>query len=423
MKRTRLTAMLLTIPLILTGCGSAAMTSEPDDTIIAVTEPTTESTTEPTTEATTEPTTEPPVQLDIDLTLDEKIYQLFIVKPEQLVNQKNVQYAGDATKAALDARHVGGLVYFADNLRSISQARDLLHNTQDLAMQDGGVGVFLAVDEEGGSVARCGKKLGAAPMDTMEVIGGRNNHDEAIEVGQTLGRVLNVLGFNLDFAPVADVNLNAQNELGDRIFSSSPDVVANMVDGVVTGIQEQGTVAATLKHFPGMGAAGGDTHEDNKVTISRSLDQLRGAEFVPFQKGIGAGADFVMVSHVTVTGVGDGLPSCLSPVVCTDLLRGELGFEGIIISDSMQMQAITGNYDSGEAAVKALQAGCDMILMPVDLDAAAAGVKEAVENGTLSERRIDRSVKRILDEKKKLGILQHSEPESTEEAETESTAP
>ena len=227
-----------------------------------------------------------------------------------------------------------------------------------------------------------------------------------------------MLGFNLDFAPVADVNLNANNELGDRIFSTSPDVVANMVDGVVTGIQENGTVAATLKHFPGMGAAGGDTHSDGKVVISRSLDQMRGAEFVPFQQGISAGADFVMVSHVTVTGAGDSLPSCLSPVVCTDLLRNELGFQGIIVTDSMQMQSITANYDSGEAAVKALQAGCDMILMPMDLDKAVAGVQEAVENGTLTEQRIDKSVKRILDEKKKLGILQHAEPAATEATES-----
>ena len=416
MRAKRILAFLTAIPLILTGCGSVAKTAEPAETLAAVTEPTTAPPTEPTTEAPTEPPTEPPVKLDIQMTLEDKIYQLFIVTPEALVKTKGVQYAGDQTKAALDARHVGGLVYFESNMRSISQARDLLHNTQDYAMQDGGIGVFLAVDEEGGSVARCGRKLGAAPMDTMESYGSRNSHDEAIEVGQTLGRVLGMLGFNLDFAPVADVNLNPNNELGDRIFSSSPDVVANMVDGVVTGIQEQGTVAATLKHFPGMGAAGGDTHEDGKVVISRSLDQMRGAEFVPFQQGISAGADFVMVSHVTVTGAGDGLPSCLSPVICTDLLRKELGFEGIIITDSMQMQSITANYDSGQAAVKALEAGCDMILMPVDLDAAVAGVQEAVENGTLTEQRIDRSVKRILDEKKKLGILQHKEAptESTE---------
>jgi beta-N-acetylhexosaminidase len=248
-------------------------------------------------------------------------------------------------------------------------------------MEEGGIGMFLAVDEEGGSVARCGQKLGAAPMDTMEEIGGRNSHDEAVEVGQTLGRVLHHLGFNLDFAPVADVNLNPDNELGDRIFSTSPDVVSNMVDGVVTGIQDDHKVAATLKHFPGLGAEGGNTHDDNKVVIKRTLDQMREAEFIPFQSGIDAGAGFVMVTHATVTGVGDDLPSCLSPVVCTDLLRDELGFEGIIITDSMQMNTIADVYEPGEAAVKAIKAGCDMILIPADLDEAIAGVIEAVKKG------------------------------------------
>ena len=138
----------------------------------------------------------------------------------------------------------------------------------------------------------------------------------------------------------------------------------------------------------------------------RSLTSFKENDFLPFEAGIGAGADFVMVSHVTVTGAGDGLPSCLSPVVCTDLLRKELGFEGIIITDSMQMQPITANYSAGEAAVMAIQAGCDMILMPESLNDAVAAVQEAVENGDLTEQRIDRSVKRILDEKKKLVYLE-----------------
>ena len=417
MRKSRIMAMLLTIPLILTGCGSAAVTSLPDETIVVMTESTAPPETEPPTEATTEEPTEPPVELDIDLTLEEKIYQMFIVSPDFLTGQKNVQYAGDTTRAALNERHVGGLVYFSENMRSISQTKDLLHNTQDIAMEDGGIGLFLAVDEEGGSVARCGQKLGAAPMDSMELIGGRNSHDEAVEVGQTLGRVLHLLGFNLDFAPVADVNLNPDNELGDRIFSTSPEVVSNMIDGVVTGIQEKDNVAATLKHFPGIGAADASTHDSDKVVIKRSLDTMRGTEFVPFERGIKAGADFVMVSHITTTGVGDGLPSCLSEKVCTDILRKELHFDGIIITDSMQMQAITANYDAGEAAVKAIQAGCDMILMPESLNEAVAAVQEAVEDGTITEQRIDRSVKRILDEKKKLGILQKEEVPTEEETE------
>ncbi|MBQ4464835.1 MAG: glycoside hydrolase family 3 protein [Oscillospiraceae bacterium] len=412
---TRIFALLLAAPLLLTGCSGASTASEPEETA-AVTEATTEP---PTTEPpTTEAPTEPPVVLDRDMTLEEKIYQMFIVTPEALTGVGKVQSAGDSTKAALDERHVGGLIYFGDNLRSFGQTQDMLENTQDFALSDGGLGVFLAVDEEGGTVARCGNKLGTSQLEPMEVIGGRNNPEEAVEVGQTLGRTLSVLGFNVDFAPVADVNLNPANELGDRIFSTNPEVVGNMVNGVVSGIQENNKVAATLKHFPGLGAADGNTHEDGSVVIDRTLDQLREAEFVSFERGIEAGADFVMVTHAKITGVNDDLPSSLSPVVCTELLRDELGFQGIIITDSMQMNTISANYDAGEAAVLAIEAGADIILMPSDFSAAVAGVQEAVESGRISENRINQSVKRILDEKKKLGIYERieEETESTEEA-------
>ena len=415
-RKTRLLAFLLTVPMLLTGCNSAPTTSS-----VAETEPVTEATTEPpTTEPpTTEPPTEAPVVLDRSMTLEEKIYQMFIVTPEALTGVSKVQSAGDSTKAALDERHVGGLIYFGDNLRSFGQTQDMLENTQDFALSDGGIGVFLAVDEEGGTIARCGEKLGTSQLEPMEVIGGRNNPQEAMEVGQTLGRTLSVLGFNLDFAPVADVNLNANNELGDRIFSSNPEVVGNMVENVVKGIQEQEKVAATLKHFPGLGAGDGNTHEDGTVIINRTLDQMREAEFVPFQRGIDAGADFVMITHAQVSGVGDGLPASLSPTVCTELLREELGFEGIVVTDSMQMGNITANYDAGEAAVLAIEAGADIILMPENLSEAVAGVQEAVESGRISENRINKSVKRILDEKKKLGIYERIEEETEEEEPTD----
>ncbi len=414
-KKTRLLALLLTAPLLLAGCSSDEPTSSVEVETAVITEPATEAPTEP---PETEPPTEAPVVLDIDMTLEEKIFQLFIVTPDVLTGVKKAQSAGDSTHAALQERHVGGLVYFSDNMRSLSQTMDMLEGTQDFALEDGGIGVFLAVDEEGGEVARCGKKLGTSQLDPMQTYGERNNWDEACEVGNTLGRTLSVLGFNLDFAPVADVDLNEGNELGDRIFSKDAAVVGNMVNGVVTGIQENGKVAATLKHFPGLGAADGDTHEDGSVVIDRTLDQLRETEFTAFAKGIEAGADFVMVTHAQISGVGDGLPSSLSPVVCTELLRDELGFEGIIITDSMQMESITANYESGEAAVLAIEAGVDMILMPGSLDEAAIAIQEAVESGRISENRINQSVKRILDEKKKLGILQREdEPEESETTE------
>ncbi len=410
---TRLLALLLTAPLLLAGCASAEQTSSIEET-----EPVTEATTEPpTTEPpSTEPPTEPPVVLDREMTLEEKIYQMFIVTPEMLTKVNKVQSAGDSTNAALAEQHVGGLIYFSDNMRSFSQTRDMLQFTQDYALSDGDIGVFLAVHEEGGTIANCGNKLGTSQLDTMDVIGSRNNGPEAKEVGQTLGRTLSVLGFNVDFAPVANVNVNltADEELATRLFGSTPDVVSTMTENVVTGIQEEGKVAATLKYFPGIG----ETNEEGKLVLNRSLDQLRQTEFIPFQKGIEAGADFVMVSHATVTGVSDGKPASLSPTVCTDLLRGELGFQGIIVTDSMQKNEIAANYEPGEAAVLAIEAGADIILMPAKLDEAVTAVQEAVESGRISENRINQSVKRILDEKKKLDIYERIEPETEEPSET-----
>ena len=172
----------------------------------------------------------------------------------------------------------------------------------------------------------CEKARHDKALSPMQEYGSRNDWNEAFWIGQTLGSDIQQFGFNLDFAPVADVNLNSGNELGNRIFSSdNPEVVGNMVSGVVQGLQSTGT-SATLKHFPGLGAENGNAHYDDKIMIDRSLEDLRNAEFIPFRSGIEAGADFVMVSHQIMTCAGDGIPSCLSHVVCTDWLRNELVF-------------------------------------------------------------------------------------------------
>lgn len=340
----------------------------------------------------------------MNMTLDEKICQLFIVNPELLTQSGTITSADSSLHDALQTYPVGGIILFGGNLTSIDQTRTMLSDMQSFAQEDGGAGLFLAVDEEGGYVARCANNLGTPSVSPMAVYGERNSRVEAEQVGQVLSDTLHSIGFNLDFAPVADVDLNPNNELGSRIFSSDPAVVANMVGGVVTGIQRDNFVAATLKHFPGLGAEDGNTHTDTKVTVYRTMDELRAEEFVPFRGGIEAGADFVMVSHATVTGIGDDLPACVSPIVCTDLLRNELGFEGLIVTDSMQMYTISKIYSPGEASVMALEAGVDVLLMPDDLGAAVQGVHDAVTSGRLSEVRIDESVRRILKEKQKLGI-------------------
>ena len=193
---------------------------------------------------------------------------------------------------------------------------------------------------------------------------------------------------------MADVILEGNSIIGDRSFGSNAGDDAAMVSACVEGLQE-GDVSACLKHFPGLGSTTEDTHE-GMATSEKTKEDFETTDFLSFQGGIDAGADFVMVSHLSVPNItGDNTPSSLSDKMITDILRGELGFNGIVITDAMDMKAVTDYYTSDEAAVKALQAGADMILMPEDFEAAYQGVLDAVNNGTLSEERINESLQRI----------------------------
>ena len=330
---------------------------------------------------------------------------MFLVTPEAITGVDTVVQAGDATKAALQEQPVGGLIYFAANLETQSQTKEMLTTTQDYAKaSSNGIGLWLAVDEEGGTVARVADQLGTTAFSDMSVYGAENDSTQAYSIGQTIGTDIYGLGFNLDFAPVADVDICSENELGGRIFSDDPNVVANMVSNVVKGLQNSG-VSATLKHFPGLGAENGNSHYDGAVRIDRSLEELRSTEFIPFSAGIEAGVDFVMVGHQIMTEVDADTPSDLSHAVVTDLLKQELGFKGLAITDAQNMNTISANYSSGEAAVLAIQAGIDIVLMPVNLTEAVEGVYQAVQDGTISEERIDESVQKILLQKQRAGLL------------------
>ena len=311
------------------------------------------------------------------MTLEEKVCQKFIVTPESLTGfNGTVVAAGDMTRTALETYPVGGLIYFSANLETQEQTREMLTNTQNYAQELSGIGVFLAVDEEGGTVARAADSLGTTAFSDMSVYGADADTEKANEIGSTMG---------------------------NRIFSSDPAVVASMSAGVVTGLQNSG-VCATLKHFPGLGAGDGNTHRGS-VYIERTLEELEQAEFPAFQGGIAAGADFVMVGHQITSGSGDNLPGDLSAVVVTQWLKNELGFQGIVITDAQNMGAITANYSPGEAAVQSFAAGVDIVLMPDDLPEAVDAVVKAVENGTLEESSIDESVTKILTKKEKSGLL------------------
>ncbi len=336
------------------------------------------------------------------MTLAEQVYQMFIVTPETLTGVSTVTQAGATTRAALQSRPVGGLVYFAANIVTPEQCTTMISNTQSYSK----IGLFIAVDEEGGRVARIGKNsaMGTTTFPSMSDIGSTGDVSKAYEVGSTIGTEIAQFGFNLDFAPVADVNSNPNNTvIGDRAFGSDPEAVAEMVASAVQGFRDSGMLC-TLKHFPGHGDTDTDSHY-GYTEVLKTLQELRSVEFLPFQAGIDAGADFVMMGHISVPEVtGDDTPASLSATMIT-ILRDELNFQGLIITDSMVMNAITDRYSSGEAAVMAVQAGVDIILEPSSLTGAVQGILSAVEEGTISEERIQESVLKILEVKLENGII------------------
>lgn len=344
-------------------------------------------------------------QLLDKMTLEERIYQMFIVTQEQLTGVDLVTQSGKLTKEAVEKYPVGGIIYFADNLISREQCIEMINNVQDYSK----IGLFIAVDEEGGKVTRVGKnpEMGTTSFQSMETIGDSGDAVKAYEVGYTIGSELLELGFNLNFAPVADVFSNPDNTvIGDRAFSNNSQVAATMVAACVDGFKESG-MACTLKHFPGHGDTENDSHYES-VYINKSLEELYECELIPFQSGIKAGADFVMIGHINIPKViEEDIPASLSKKVVTDLLRNELGFEGLIITDSMAMQAITEKYSSADAAVRAIQAGVDVILMPQNLEEAVDGVLNAVQKSDITEERINESVMKILVRKIQNGITNH----------------
>ena len=333
-----------------------------------------------------------------EMTLEEKVAQLFIIQPEAILDVGTAVAAGDATREAIDKYPVGGFIYFGENLQSKEQTREMLHNVQAYSTERTGFPAFLSVDEEGGTVARV---AGTGNFDVPDIgdmadIGAAGDVDAAKQVGEDIGSYLAELGFNLDFAPVADVLSNPENTVvRKRSFGSDPQLVSDMAIAVSDGLEEKGLLSA-YKHFPGHGATSADTHKGYAYT-DKTLEELEACELIPFQRCIAAGAKCIMAAHISAPKVtGDDTPTSLSKTMVTDILRGKMGYTGLVVTDAMNMGAITEEYTSGEAAVKALQAGVDIVLMPENFQEAYQGVLDAVADGTLTEERIDESVTRIL---------------------------
>lgn len=338
------------------------------------------------------------------MTDDEKLWQLFFVTPEAITNVNTATVAGEATKKALEQYPVGGIVYFAKNLEDREQTVALLENTQSYAK----IPLFLGVDEEGGTVSRVGSnpEMGVPSVGDMRTLGKQQDPAAVYAAGQDIGGGLHALGFNLDFAPVADVAQGADSVIGSRSFGSDAELCASLAGVIVKSLRAEGIVSC-LKHFPGYGSATVDDHNGTSI-VEKTLSELEACDLVPFQSIIASegSVPFVMVSHLSYPNVtGSDTPADLSASIVTDILRDKLDYQNVIITDSHSMASITDHYTAGEAAVKALAAGCDMILMPSDLQAAFDAVKAAVADGTLSQTRIDESVLRILTVKAEYGII------------------
>lgn len=333
-----------------------------------------------------------------DMTLEEKVAQLFIIQPEAILDVGTAVAAGDATREAINQNPVGGFIYFGDNLQSKEQTQEMLKNVQTYSMERTGFPAFLSVDEEGGTVARV---AGTGNFDIPKIgdmadIGAAGDVEAAKQVGGDIGSYLAELGFNLDFAPVADVLSNPENTVvRDRSFGSDPELVSDMAIAVSDGLEEKG-ILSTYKHFPGHGATSADTHKGYAYT-DKTLEELEACELIPFQRCIADGAKIIMAAHISAPNVtGDDTPTSLSKTMVTDILREKMGYTGLVVTDAMNMGAITEEYTSAEAAVKALQAGVDIVLMPENYQQAYQGVLDAVADGTLTEERINESVTRIL---------------------------
>lgn len=342
------------------------------------------------------------------MSLREKVGQLFIVRPEALAENSNAETApatdrvDDAVISRIEEYPVGGIALFSRNITSAEQLPMFISDLQSSSKYP----LFIAVDEEGGRVARIANSdfFNVASYKSMEDIGKSGDASKAEEVGRQIGSYLKELGFNLDFAPVADTNTNPQNiVIGDRSYGSDPALVARMVSAQLDGMHDSG-IMGTLKHFPGHGDTKDDTHS-GYVSIEKTWDELKECELVPFITALPK-ADMVMVSHITAVNVtSDKLPTSMSETMITGKLRNELGYDGVIITDAMAMGAVADSYTSDIAAVMAVKAGADIILMPESLEKSFNAVLNAVNSGEISISRIEESAERVLTLKAKYKLI------------------
>ncbi len=332
------------------------------------------------------------------------IFHLVYGASADQADDRNTALFGVATPAEVVAKYrLGGVIYFAwaGNTENPQQIGRLSNGLQAAA----GIPLIVGTDQEGGRVARMGPP--ATQFPGAMALGAAHAPELTREAYAVIGRELRAVGITADFAPVADVNSRPANPvIGIRSFGSEPDVVGDHVRAAIAGLQLDGGLCAAAKHFPGHGDTGTDSHHALPV-ITHSLLDWETVDAVPFRDAVRAAADMIMTGHLAFPELDpSGDPATLSRPILTGLLRDHLGYRGVIITDSLRMQAVRELYDDGEIAVRALQAGVDVLLEPADPDRAVAAIRTALDDGRLSWQRIEESVARILELKQRRGLFE-----------------
>jgi beta-N-acetylhexosaminidase len=317
-------------------------------------------------------------------------------------------------KALIRDYAVGHVILFARNVDRPEQVAELVQELQRVARQAGHEHPLLvAVDQEGGRVARLGKPWTVWPA--MRVLGRTGSEDMAARMGRALAGELSACGIRYDFAPVVDVDTNPRNPvIGDRSLGDDPDLVGRLGAALIRGLQEGG-VAASAKHFPGHGDTDLDSHHDLPV-VTQARPRLEDVELRPFRKAIEAGVASIMSAHVLVPELDEALPATLSPRILEGLLRKEMKYEGVIVSDDLEMMAVAKRWSPGEAAVLAAKAGCDLLSISRTPDVqveAAEGLVRALEREEISWTSMDAAVDRVRRLKERF-LLPYRDPSPKE---------
>ncbi|MGH4140798.1 beta-N-acetylhexosaminidase [Clostridium sp.] len=335
-----------------------------------------------------EPKVDPIIEQISKMTIDEKIGQMLLVGIEGYDLNED-------TESLLQKSKVGGVILFTNNIQETSQLLKLLNSLKSENLKNK-IPLFLSVDEEGGRVTRMPVEFKKFP--TNKAIGKINDETLSYNIGGAIGNEIGSLGFNMDFAPVLDVNSNPNNPvIGNRSFGANVSTVSTLGIQTMKGIQSQ-NIIPVVKHFPGHGDTSVDSHM-GLPSVNNDLKRLKSFELKPFVEAIKNNADAVMIAHILLPNIDKENPSSMSKIIIADILRKQLKFKGVIITDDMTMGAITKNYNIGGATVKSVKAGADIVLVCHGYDneiAVINALKDSVSKVEISEKSIDESVYRIL---------------------------